>query len=90
MTQAIGSQEAFEEMAREFALLKAENARLKANKSTVNGIKVSAKGGVSVYGMGRFPVTLYRSQWEALLEKANDIKAFIEANGHLLASKSED
>src|SRR5262245_28758464 len=87
---AMDTQAHFEEMAREMALLKAENARLKANKSTINGIKVSAKGAVSVYGLGRWPVTLYRTQWEALLSKASDIQAFIAANESLLASKSDD
>lgn len=89
MTQ-VTSQEAFEDMAREVALLKAENARLLANKSTVNGIKLSSKGGVSVYGLGRFPVTLYQSQWLSLLAKADEIKAFMVANASQLASKSSD
>jgi hypothetical protein len=91
MTQVIEtSQAAFEAMVHERDLLRAENAKLKANKSTVNGIKISSKGGVSVYGLGRFPVTLYRSQWESLLAKAEEIKAFMASNGHLLASKDSD
>ena len=56
-----------------------------------NGIKVSSKGGVSVYGLGRFPVTLYLSQWERLLGMANEIKAFIEANrGKLKVKPGKD
>lgn len=53
-------------------------------------LKVSEKGGLSVYGLGRFPVTLYRSQWERLLapETAKQIGAFIEANASLLAVKA--
>jgi hypothetical protein len=82
--------QSIEEMRNEMLLLRAENAKLKANKSTVNGIKVSAKGGVSVYGLGKWPVTLYRSQWESLLAKAEDIRAFILANQAILASKAED
>lgn len=49
--------------------------------------KVTEKGGLSVYGMGRFPTTLYRGQWERLLAEADAIKAFIEANAALLSVK---
>lgn len=73
--------------AQELAMLRAENARLKANKSNSTGIKISSKGGISVYGLGRFPVTLYASQWETLLGKSEDIKSFIVANAQQLASK---
>jgi len=51
------------------------------------GLRVSAKGGVSVYGIGRFPVTLYRSQWDKLLANAPRIADFITANADKLASK---
>jgi hypothetical protein len=74
----------------ELRRLQEENARLKANKATSNGIKVSAKGAVSVYGLGRFPVTLYRSQWEKLLAMKDSIEDFIEANEERLASKDEE
>lgn len=52
--------------------------------------KVTEKGGLSVYGLGRFPTTLYRSQWERLLDTDTvvQIKAFIVANDKLLAVKS--
>lgn len=50
-------------------------------------LKVTEKGGVSCYGLGRFPVTLYLSQWERLLAAKDDIAAFIEANRALLATK---
>jgi hypothetical protein len=50
-------------------------------------MKVSEKGAVSVYGLGRFPVTLYREQWEKLLAMADPIKAFIAKNDHLLKRK---
>jgi hypothetical protein len=50
-------------------------------------MKVSEKGALSVYGMGRFPVTLYKEQWLRLLAMAEDIKAFIEANNDHLKSK---
>lgn len=71
----------------ELAQLRAENARLKANKTNTTGIKVAAKGGVSVYGLGRFPVTLYASQWVELFDKQDTIKKFIVDNASLLASK---
>ncbi len=76
------------EMVKELARMQAENEALKAarGKGTGGGIscKVSAKGGVSVYGLGRFPVTLYAPQWAKLLKGAtpenNEVLAFIEAN----------
>ena len=49
--------------------------------------QVSEKGALSVYGMGRFPVTLYKEQWLKLLSMADEIKAFIEANNESLKSK---
>lgn len=50
-------------------------------------LKVSDKGAVSLYGLGRFPVTLYRTQWERLIGETSHISAFIEANAALLATK---
>lgn len=75
------------QMQAEYLKLLEENARLKANKTTSNGIKVSDKGAVSVYGLGRFPVTLYKSQWETLIALVPEITAFIEANKSLLKEK---
>ena len=69
----------------EIDALRGENAKLRAAKG--HGMKVTDKGGLSVYGLGRFPVTLYRSQWEALLARKDEILAFIEANADKLASK---
>lgn len=68
------------DMQAELERLKAENAALKARASGPLTLKVSQKGAVSVYGMGRFPVTLYKEQWERLLDMADDIRAFIEQN----------
>ncbi len=79
----------YDKMMEEYLALKAENERLKANKTTTNGIKLSAKGAVSVYGLGRFPVTLYASQWQTLLALAPDIQAFMEANKANLATKEQ-
>jgi hypothetical protein len=50
-------------------------------------MKVSEKGGLSVYGLGRFPVTLYQEQWTKLLDMADDIRAFIKANEGTLKKK---
>lgn len=77
-------------MAEELAKLKAENEALKAQKQAQpRGLtmKVSEKGALSIYGLGRFPITLYRGQWERLLAKVEEIKAFIEANAGQLKTK---
>ena len=68
----------------EIERLRAENERLKKTGHAKLAMKVSEKGALSVYGMGRFPVTLYKEQWLRLLAMAEEIKTFIEANdGHL-------
>ena len=67
--------------------LRAENERLKTSGRGKLAMKVSEKGALSVYGMGRFPVTLYKEQWLRLLAIADDIKSFIEANQDSLKSK---
>lgn len=78
-----------EDLKAEIERLKAENEALKAKKSGKGGLsyKVSEKGALSVYGMGRFPVTLYKEQWIKLLGVAEDIKEFIKQNDHLLKTK---
>jgi hypothetical protein len=79
------------EMIREIQLLKAENealkARAEARKPSVLTCKVSVKGAVSLYGLSRYPVTLYASQWQKLLQKKDEILAYIEANKSYLSSK---
>lgn len=75
------------EMKAELERLTKENESLKARTSKGISLKVSEKGGVSVYGMGRFPVTLYVEQWETLLARADEIRAFIEANRGKLKTK---
>jgi hypothetical protein len=60
--------------------LRAENEALKKKRNTSVSMKVSEKGAVSVYGLGRFPVTLYQEQWHKLLGVADEIKSFIEDN----------
>lgn len=67
-------------MKAELERLRAENAQLKERGSRGTSLKVSEKGGVSVYGLGRFPITLYKEQWEKLLDMADDIRHFIREN----------
>ncbi len=62
-------------------------AGLKAQTDRKLSCKVTDKGGVSVYGLGRFPVTLYASQWDKLLAGADMIRAFLDANRSLLSTK---
>ena len=73
------------------AWLQEENSRLRQEKAVAVKLscKVSEKGAVSVYGMGRFPVTLYREQWERLFGHQEQITAFIGTNARLLSSKEE-
>ena len=67
--------------------LRSENAALKKGAATGITMKVSEKGAVSVYGLGRFPVTLYQEQWQKLLALADEIKAFIAENRGRLKAK---
>lgn len=76
-----------DELKQKIAKLEAENAALKNRGSKGVSMKVSEKGAVSIYGMGRFPVTLYQEQWLKLLEMADDIRAFIKENEATLKKK---
>jgi hypothetical protein len=76
-----------EELRAELERLKAENASLKARGAKGVSMKVSEKGGVSIYGLGRFPVTLYQEQWLKLLDMAEDIRGFIRENEPRLKKK---
>ena len=78
-----------EDMKAELDRLRAENEALK-NKTSAKGtlsMKVSEKGALSIYGMGRFPVTLYKEQWLKLLGITEDIKKFIADNDERLKTK---
>jgi len=76
-----------EELKAELERLRSENAALKRGASSGIRMKISEKGAVSVYGMGRFPVTLYKEQWLKLLDMAAEIRAFIAANESQLKAK---
>ena len=77
------------EMQSELERLRAENEALKRTTSKGLSLRVSEKGGVSVYGLGRFPVTLYKEQWLRLLDMTSDIRAFIQANETQLKIKGQ-
>ena len=76
-----------EDLRAELERLKAENATLKSRSSKGVSLKVSEKGGVSVYGLGRFPVTLYKEQWIKLLDMAEDIRSFLHEHDAELKTK---
>jgi hypothetical protein len=78
-----------EDVKAELERLRAENERLKNRSTRGVSLKVSEKGGVSVYGLGRFPVTLYKEQWTRLLEMADDIRSFIRENESRLKTKAD-
>ncbi len=79
-----------EDIKAELDRLRAENERLKQQRTgRATGLKVSEKGGVSVYGLGRFPVTLYKEQWTKLLDMADEIRAFIKENERQLKTKDD-
>ena len=78
-----------DELRAELERLKAENESLKNRRSGALSMKVSEKGGLSVYGLGRFPVTLYKEQWIKLLGMADEIRAFIKENESKLKAKEQ-
>ena len=76
-----------EALQKEIERLKAENEALKARGTRGVSMKVSEKGGVSIYGLGRFPVTLYKEQWAKLLDLADEIRAFLKEHDAELKTK---
>jgi hypothetical protein len=76
-----------EDMKAELDRLRAENDALKKTNAKGLSMKVSEKGGLSVYGLGRFPVTLYKEQWVKLLDMSEDIRSFIKSNEAALKAK---
>lgn len=79
-----------EDLRAEVERLRAENEALKRPERGKLSLRVSEKGALSVYGMGRFPVTLYKEQWLRLLGIAEEIKSFIAANDERLKTKGAD
>jgi hypothetical protein len=81
--------ESDDEVRAELERLRAENEALKASQPRRGAmtLKVSEKGAVSVYGLGRFPVTLYKEQWAKLLDMADEIRSFIAENASRLKAK---
>ena len=75
------------EMLAELERLRAENAQLKTAQRRDVYLKVSDKGGISLYGLGRFPVTLYVEQWETVLGMADEIRDFMAKNASALKRK---
>jgi hypothetical protein len=71
----------------EIEKLRAENDQLKNKSVRGLSLKVSEKGAVSLYGVGRFPVTLYKEQWLKILGMKEEIEAFIHSNSHSLKTK---
>ena len=71
----------------ELARLRAENEALKAKDRRGTRLQVSEKGGVSLYGLRRFPVTFYQEEWERILGMADEIRAFIRENAAALKRK---
>ncbi len=76
-----------DDLQKELERLRNENAALKASRRGSVTFRISEKGAVSVYGLGRFPVTLYQEQWDKLLDAADDLRAFINANRERLKTK---
>jgi hypothetical protein len=76
-----------EDLKAEIERLRAENEKLKNKGVRGLSLKVSEKGGLSLYGVGRFPVTLYKEQWRKILGMAAEIEAFIQENDSLLKTK---
>ena len=79
-----------EDLRQELERLRQENEALKADSSKGLRLQVSAKGGVSLYGIRRFPVTFYLEEWETILGMADEIRSFLEKNQASLKRRSAE
>lgn len=77
-----------EDLRAELERLRMENEALKKGAAKGVSLKVSEKGGLSVYGLGRFPITLYKEQWTKLLDMSEEIRSFIAQHQAELKSKA--
>jgi hypothetical protein len=78
-----------DELQAELERLRAENATLKQQTQRGTYLKVSEKGGISLYGLGRFPITLYVEQWQKILDMGPEIRRFMEENAASLKRKEQ-
>jgi hypothetical protein len=76
-----------EDLKAELERLRKENESLKKGAAKGISMKVSEKGGLSIYGLGRFPITLYKEQWTKLLDMSDEIRNFLAANDSALKAK---
>ena len=76
-----------DDMRAELERLRQENESLKKGAARGVSLKVSEKGGLSVYGLGRFPITLYKEQWTKLLDMSDQIRAFLKEHDAELKTK---
>ena len=79
-----------DDLKRELERLRAENEALKAKERRGTRLQVSEKGGVSLYGLRRFPITFYKEEWERILGMADEIRSFMQANAGALKTKSRE
>jgi len=77
-----------EDLKAELERLRSENEALKRSPARGTSLKVSEKGGLSVYGLGRFPITLYKEQWVKLLDMSEEIRRFLTEHDAELKSKT--
>lgn len=87
VSQKLNTMPTEEQLQAEIEKLRAENEALKKPARGQMSLRVSEKGALSVYGLGRFPVTLYREQWEKLLGLTDQIRQFIVENDSRLKRK---
>ena len=76
-----------EDLKAEIERLRAENVALKEGAKKVLRLQVSVKGGASLYGIRRFPITFYKDEWETVLDMADDIRAFLKEHDGELKQK---